>query len=80
MIATKTAKEIYREHIKIERRYLSLMHHSLGRLYGIPECCIKQFVEEVLLGIMVAQYRQLKHQKLLGNIGYVPCDKCMEKI
>lgn len=74
-------QEIYREHIKIERRYLRIMHTSIGRLYRIPDCCIKQFVEEVCLGIMVAQYRQLKHQKLIPpQVGYVPCDECMAKL
>lgn len=71
---------IWQEHIKIERRYLTIMHSAIGRLYKIPECCIKQFVEEQKYGIMSAQYRQLKHGKLIQGVDYVPCDNCMQEL
>lgn len=71
----------WQQHLDIERKYLSLMHTEVGRVWGIPECCIKQFCDEVVLGIQVAQYRSLKHHKIIPpQIGHVPCDECMKKI
>ena len=71
----------WEKHIDIERKYLIPMHEELGELYGIPKCCVTQFCKEIILGIPAAQYRQLKHKKVVSpQLGYVPCDKCMKKI
>lgn len=76
-----THEERWKKHLAIERRYLGIMHTLVGRVWDIPECCIKQFVEDTRYGIMSAQYRQLKHQKMIPpQIGYVPCDDCMKKL
>jgi hypothetical protein len=73
--------KIFKNHCKIVKKYYTLMHTELGRLYNIPECCIKQFCEEQSLGIYSSSYRQNKFQKLIPSfIGYVPCDECMKLI
>ncbi len=71
----------WNEHRKIEKRYMSIMHTMVGKVWEIPECCIKQFVKETCVGIMVAQYRILTHEKQIPvGYDYVPCDECMKKI
>lgn len=69
------------EHRRIEKRYMTIMHTMIGKVWEIPECCIKQFVKEVLVGILPAQHRVLVHEKMIPpGYDYVPCDECMKKI
>lgn len=76
-----THEEKWKKHLEIERRYLKIMHTLIGRVWDIPECCIKQFVAEQKYAIPSAQYRVLKHEKLIPQqIQYVPCDDCMENL
>lgn len=76
----QTANTLYEKHLSIEQKYISQMHWELGKLYGYPECCIKQFIEEITTTIQPAIYRQAKHKRILPAVGYVPCDNCMKKI
>ncbi len=70
----------FEKHLEIERKHMTRMHKELGEMYGYPDCCIEQFTREVLLGVAPFQFRQLVHRKVIPATGYVPCDKCMEKI
>lgn len=59
----------------------TMMYTEMGKLWEIPECCIKQWCDEMELGISPAISREFYHKALIPeNIVYVPCDGCMEKI
>lgn len=66
--------------VELFRKYLIPLHVEMGRMYGFPECCIKQFAEEQVLGLPSYNYRQVKHEKPIPQyLGYVPCDECMKR-
>lgn len=69
----------WKEHRKVENRYIKMMHTSIGKIWEIPDCCVAQFCEELCYGIAPAQYRVLKHNKPIPpGLDYVPCDECMK--
>ncbi len=56
-------------------------HIELGRAYKIPECCIKFWIFHRMKGILVGlMQRQKYNMESFMDIGYVPCDKCIQKI
>lgn len=71
--------ELDRKAFKISQKHEYNKHFELGKLYGYPECCIKQFCKEHSLGMVVGLHRNLTYG-FDFNIGYVPCDKCTEKL
>jgi hypothetical protein len=73
----------HREREDIIDKHQLEYHTNLGRELGYPECCIKQFCEEVKLGLACGYNREKKY-RLPGldifKLKYVPCDKCVEKM
>lgn len=72
-------KEQIKQHHEIQEKYLVEMHTKLGQVWEIPDCCIRQFCKETLLGIPSAVYREMRYHLPIPPLGYVPCDKCMKK-
>ena len=73
-------KEQRHQHYEVQEKYLRLMHTEIGRVWKIPDCCIRQFCNETVLGIPSALYREMRfHLPIPLGYQYVPCDKCMKK-
>jgi hypothetical protein len=54
---------------KLDRKH-KLQLITLGRFFGYPECCIKEFVETFGLP---------KLKRKLNGTGYIPCFNCNKK-
>lgn len=70
----------WEKHLEISNKYRSQADQELGIIWGIPQCCIKQYIEDSNLGIMSAIHRMYVHKKQFNTINYVPCDTCAEKL
>lgn len=48
----------------------------MGNFFGYPKCCIKFFIKRF------EGFRELtvKQEEVHGNRGFIPCQKCAEKI
>lgn len=75
--------EIWRKERALINTHNRAIQTDLGKLYKYPECCIKQFCDEVEAGMLPAVRREYTHNHPLPPIsseqGYVPCDECMKK-
>ena len=53
-------------------------YYKMGKAYGYPECCIKEFIlRNSTYYLFVDKYKGKKKPGWFGS-GFVPCEKCRE--
>ena len=54
---------------------MSKTQYDTGLYYGYPTCCIKEFNNDLEIGLLFVNKRKRKKRQLASKNGFVPCQK-----